>query len=88
MSGGSGGATRQTIVVLDFGAQYGHLIARRVRENHVYSELLPFDVPVQRLRASRPQGIILSGGPESVYASRCGTPRRCSGTPRARSASG
>jgi GMP synthase (glutamine-hydrolysing) len=60
-------APRETIVVLDFGAQYSHLIARRIRELEVYSELLPFDVPVERLRESRPRGIILSGGPDSVY---------------------
>ncbi|HET8947448.1 MAG TPA: glutamine-hydrolyzing GMP synthase [Candidatus Polarisedimenticolia bacterium] len=58
---------RETIVVLDFGSQFSQLIARRVRELHVFSELLPFDVPVERLRALRPKGIILSGGPDSVY---------------------
>jgi GMP synthase (glutamine-hydrolysing) len=58
---------RETVVVLDFGAQYGHLIARRVRDLAVFSELLPFDVSMERLRQSNPRGIILSGGPDSVY---------------------
>jgi GMP synthase (glutamine-hydrolysing) len=64
---------RDTVVVLDFGAQYSQLIARRVRELGVFSELLPFDVPLERLRALRPRGIILSGGPDSVDAP--GAPR-------------
>jgi len=63
----AGGAGRETIVVLDFGSQFSQLIARRVRELHVFSELLPFDVPLERLRALQPRGIILSGGPDSVY---------------------
>jgi GMP synthase (glutamine-hydrolysing) len=56
-----------TIVVLDFGSQYTQLIARRVRELHVYSELLPWDAPEERVRALSPRGFILSGGPASVY---------------------
>ena len=64
---------RETILVLDFGAQYSQLIARRVREQRVYSEILPFDVPLERIRALRPRGIILSGGPDSVYEE--GAPR-------------
>jgi GMP synthase (glutamine-hydrolysing) len=59
---------RETVVVLDFGAQYSQLIARRVRELHVYSEILPFDVPLDTLRRRQPIGIILSGGPDSVYS--------------------
>src|SRR5438445_10884616 len=55
------------ILVLDFGAQYAQLIARRVRECHVYSEIVPFDTPVAELEALRPAGLILSGGPASVY---------------------
>ncbi len=58
------GPARETVVVLDFGAQYSQLIARRVRELGVYSELLPFDTPPETLRRAR--GIILSGGPDSV----------------------
>jgi GMP synthase (glutamine-hydrolysing) len=57
-------SSRETVLVLDFGAQYSQLIARRVRELNVYSELVPFDAPIERLRGVR--GLILSGGPESV----------------------
>jgi len=56
------------IVVLDFGSQYTQLIARRVRELHVYCEIHPFDAPLEHLRALAPEGVILSGGPASVYA--------------------
>lgn len=62
------------VVVLDFGAQYSQLIARRVRELHAYSLILPFDTPLGELLALRPKGVILSGGPASVYepgAPRC-----------------
>jgi GMP synthase (glutamine-hydrolysing) len=54
------------ILILDFGAQYTQLIARRVREIGVYSEILPWDVTDEEVRAFKPKGIILSGGPESV----------------------
>ncbi|MFZ4683193.1 MAG: glutamine-hydrolyzing GMP synthase, partial [Terrimicrobiaceae bacterium] len=56
------------IVILDFGSQYTQVIARRVRECRVYSEILPFRTKASVLRASRPKGIILSGGPASAYA--------------------
>ncbi|MHA1273665.1 MAG: glutamine-hydrolyzing GMP synthase [Promethearchaeota archaeon] len=56
-----------TIIVLDFGGQYCHLIARRIRDLGVYSEILPFDVSIERLKEISPKGIILSGGPSSVY---------------------
>ncbi len=59
---------RETIVIFDFGSQYSRLIARRVRECHVYCELLPFDTPWERIAALEPKGFILSGGPASVYA--------------------
>ena len=55
------------ILVLDFGSQYTQLIARRVRENKVYSEIFPFNAPIEKIRGFRPKGIILSGGPSSVY---------------------
>jgi GMP synthase (glutamine-hydrolysing) len=58
---------RETIAVLDFGSQYSRLIARRVRECRVYCEVLPWDIPAEQLRALAPRGIILSGGPASVY---------------------
>ena len=57
----------QNIVILDFGSQYSELIARRVRELKVYSEVLPHNISVEKLRLLCPQGIILSGGPASVY---------------------
>jgi GMP synthase (glutamine-hydrolysing) len=56
-----------TIVILDFGSQYSQLIARRVRELHVYSELLPWDADPVRVQGLNPVGYILSGGPSSVY---------------------
>jgi GMP synthase (glutamine-hydrolysing) len=58
----------QEIVVLDYGGQYSQLIARRVRDCGVFSELLPHHVPVEEVAARKPRGIILSGGPASVYA--------------------
>ena len=65
--GSSGGADVDSIVVLDFGSQYSQLIARRVRELHVYSELLPFDTAWSEIAARKPKAVILSGGPASVY---------------------
>ncbi|HWC12250.1 MAG TPA: glutamine-hydrolyzing GMP synthase [Acidimicrobiales bacterium] len=56
-----------TVLVVDFGAQYAQLIARRVREAHVYSEIVPRDMPVGEMLARRPAGIIFSGGPKSVH---------------------
>ena len=58
--------SHQTIVVLDFGSQYTQLIARRLRELSVYSEILPYDTPLDVIRSRKPAGIILSGGPKSV----------------------
>jgi GMP synthase (glutamine-hydrolysing) len=57
----------QTILVLDFGSQFTQLIARRVREAHVYSEIVPRTMPLAEMLARRPAGIILSGGPASVH---------------------
>ena len=61
-------ATGQKVIVVDFGAQYGQLIARRVRDLKVYSEIVPCDVTADEVRAIAPSAIILSGGPASVYA--------------------
>src|SRR3954469_21087593 len=58
--------SHQTIIVLDFGSQYTQLIARRLRELSVYSEIWAPTTPIEKLRARRPVGIILSGGPKSV----------------------
>lgn len=59
--------TQDSILVVDFGAQYSRLIARRVREAHVFSEIIPPTISVAEIVDRRPQGIILSGGPKSVY---------------------
>ena len=61
------------ILVLDFGGQYSQLIARRVRECRVFSEMIPYDTPVEEIERRNPEGIILSGGPNSVYGE--GAPR-------------
>jgi GMP synthase (glutamine-hydrolysing) len=57
-----------SLAILDFGSQYAQLIARRVREAHVYCELFPWDAPADQVLALEPRGFILSGGPASVYA--------------------
>jgi len=62
-----GSRVRESVVVLDFGAQYSLLIARRVRECGVYCELLPYDAPLDKVAELNPRGFILSGGPASVY---------------------
>ena len=56
-----------TVLVVDFGAQYAQLIARRVREAHVYSEIVPHTMPIEDMLAKKPAGIIFSGGPKSVH---------------------
>lgn len=55
------------VLVLDFGSQYTQLIARKIRELGIYSEILPFNVPLSRIKREKPEAIILSGGPQSVY---------------------
>jgi len=60
--------TQPTVFVLDFGAQYAQLIARRVREARVYSEIVPFDITAEEVERRAPAALILSGGPASVYA--------------------
>ena len=61
-------AALDEVLVLDFGGQYSQLIARRVRECGVFAELLPHDVPLEEIERCRPKGLLLSGGPASVYA--------------------
>jgi len=61
-------ADYDTVLVVDLGAQYAQLIARRVREAHVYSEIVPASTTASEMLARRPKGVILSGGPKSVYA--------------------
>jgi GMP synthase (glutamine-hydrolysing) len=61
-------ADYDTVLVVDFGAQYAQLIARRVREAHVYSEIVPASMTASEMLARGPKGVILSGGPKSVYA--------------------
>ncbi len=61
-------AATDEVVVLDYGGQYSQLIARRVRESGVFSELLPHHVGAEEVARRRPKGLILSGGPASVYA--------------------
>src|SRR5215204_5033684 len=58
---------RQLILILDFGSQYTQLIARRVREQAVYSEIHPYNLSLDKIRAMQPAGIVLSGGPSSCY---------------------
>ena len=59
--------TQERILVLDFGSQYAQLIARRVREQNVYCEIVKHDITAEQVMAHNPQGLILSGGPSSVY---------------------
>ena len=61
-------ADADVVLVVDFGAQYAQLIARRVRECHVYSEIVPHTITAEEIRARAPKAVILSGGPSSVYA--------------------
>src|ERR1700682_5932999 len=58
----------EQIVILDFGSQYTQVIARRIRECNVYSQILHYDTPAKEIAKLNPSGIILSGGPSSVYA--------------------
>ena len=57
----------EKILVLDFGGQYNQLIARRVRDNNVYAEILPYTTPIEEIRSRGYKGIIFTGGPNSVY---------------------
>ena len=67
---------QEKIIVIDFGGQYNQLVARRVRECHVYCEIYSYRTPVEQIRSMDPAGIILTGGPSSCYeegAATCGT---------------
>ncbi|MEG1432767.1 glutamine-hydrolyzing GMP synthase [Eubacterium sp.] len=64
---------QEKIIIIDFGAQYNQLIARRVREERVYSEVVPYDVSIERIKEMAPKGIIFTGGPSSVHQE--GAPR-------------
>src|SRR6516225_471281 len=64
----------EQIVILDFGSQYTQVIARRVRECNVYSTIIHFNTPAAEIAAMKPSGIILSGGPSSVYAANAPLP--------------
>ena len=57
----------QGIIILDFGSQYNQLIARRIREFGVYTEIIPFNTSIEEIKKHNPKGIILSGGPSSVF---------------------
>src|SRR5262245_5584829 len=58
---------RETVLILDYGAQYTQLIARRIRECHVYCEIQPCTVPLETIKAIAPRAVVMSGGPQSVY---------------------
>ena len=58
---------KETIIILDFYSQFNQLIARRVRECNVYSEILPHNTSIEKIKEKNPKGIILTGGPASVY---------------------
>ena len=58
---------KEFVIVVDFGGQYNQLIARRVRENHVYREVYPYNKALDKIKELKPQGIIFTGGPNSVY---------------------
>lgn len=59
---------KELVLVVDFGGQYNQLIARRVRENKVYCEIIPYTTSIEKIKEKGPKGIIFTGGPNSVYA--------------------
>lgn len=66
--------SRESILILDFGSQYTQLIARRVRENHVFSQIVPYNISAEEISNLSPKGLILSGGPSSVYENKSPLP--------------
>ena len=70
----SSASTHSRLLILDFGSQYTQVIARRIRESQVYSQIVPFDTCAEEIRKIAPKGIILSGGPASVYGSKAPQP--------------
>ena len=60
-------STFETVLILDFGGQYTQLIGRRIRDANVYTEIVPFNTPLEKIKMMQPKGLILSGGPASVY---------------------
>src|SRR5207244_4472300 len=69
---------REWVLILDFGGQYTQLIARRVREAGVYCEILPYSVAIEEIQSRQPRGLILSGGPASVYDDNAPRPQSAS----------
>ena len=67
---------KDVILILDFGSQYTQLIARRIRENKVYSKIVPFNITIEEIQKTNPKGLILSGGPLSVYDKEAVLPRK------------
>jgi len=67
---------QEVVLVLDFGSQYNQLIARRVRENRVFSRIVPHNIAAEEIRKINPKGLILSGGPASIYGTRAPKPRK------------
>ena len=67
-------STHSCLLILDFGSQYTQVIARRVRESQVYSQIVPFDISVAEIKKLAPKGIVLSGGPSSVYGKKAPHP--------------
>ncbi|MDP2943216.1 MAG: gamma-glutamyl-gamma-aminobutyrate hydrolase family protein, partial [Candidatus Omnitrophota bacterium] len=67
---------QEVMLVLDFGSQYNQLIARRIRENKVFSRIVPHNITAREIRRINPKGLILSGGPASIYGSNVPRPRK------------
>ncbi|HOK15426.1 MAG TPA: GMP synthase (glutamine-hydrolyzing), partial [Candidatus Kapabacteria bacterium] len=65
----------EKIVILDFGSQYTQIIARKIRELNVYAEIYPFSIDIDTIKSIAPNGIILSGGPSSVYTENAPIPK-------------